>query len=62
MNDWLISKGIYLPIKGETAWEWQIGNLWGRVVHLRNNYWSSWFMLERVSIYWTDKTGKHHKL
>ena len=42
-------------MKGATAYEYQVGRLVLRVVHLRGGYWNSWKLWRRVSLTWWPK-------
>lgn len=38
--------------RGATAYEWQIGKLYGRIVHLTGGRWNSWKVWKRISFGW----------
>ena len=41
-----------LIMKGAAAYEWQIGRLYGRIVHLTGGEWNSWKIWKRFSVRW----------
>lgn len=45
-----------LPRRGATAWEWQIGRLWGRV--MLPSFWRSHFPWHLVGFYWDSRERK----
>lgn len=42
-------------LRGATAYEWQIGRLWGRITHLDGPYWR-WKPWRRFSIHWEPRS------
>lgn len=46
---------IIFPYRGMTAYEWQLGRLWGQVVHLYGGGWQHWWQPNRWSINWQSK-------
>ncbi len=48
-------KIFILPRRGCAAYEWQIGRIYGRVVHLYGGHWKHWWQLDRWSIHWEYK-------
>lgn len=43
-----------IAFRGATAWEFQIGRLYGGWVHLKGGYWSGWKFWRRPYLRWDD--------
>jgi hypothetical protein len=43
---------LVLPRRGPTAYEWQIGRIYGSWCHLQGGLWKRWWQLSRWSIHW----------
>lgn len=50
-----VGAGTMIFFRGETAYEWQIGRLYGRWVHLYGGHWEHWWQLSRWSIHWEQR-------
>lgn len=42
----------FVAFKGPTAYEFQMGRFWARLVHLRGGHWSRFFVSGRFGMGW----------